>query len=449
MNPSEGLVTSLNAIREMSVKEGKAYHEYVPIINSTTDIGALAQPILNFVNVRNDFMSMLINKIVATKFEVKYFKNPLQVLEGDEMPLGYATEDIYINPAKGRRMNVEDFAGLLAKYEADVKVQYNHINMDLQYPVTVSYTQLKKAFISWSSLEKFIDALSMSLYNGAYIDEFRFTKNLIGGAYLKNQVQYQVVNGVNTEANAKAFVTKMRELYLNMQMPSTKYNAWNKVGGEGRPVETWSLPENLVFVIRNDILAYIDVNVLATAFNVNKTDLLGRILPVDNFSAFDDDGNEIFDGANIIGFIGDKSWFRIQRQDMFVEEFRNPNNRTYQMYLNLIKQYQYSLFANGMVICTQAPSVDATSVTATPDTVSVVAGEKATVKVATEPITATATITASSSATSYATVTVAEDGKSLEITGVASGSATVTVTATNSDNSTVTNTISVTVTASE
>ena len=449
MNPSEGLVTSLNAIREMSVKEGKAYHEYVPIINSTTDIGALAQPILNFVNVRNDFMSMLINKIVATKFEVKYFKNPLQVLEGDEMPLGYATEDIYINPAKGRRMNVEDFAGLLAKYEADVKVQYNHINMDLQYPVTVSYTQLKKAFISWSSLEKFIDALSMSLYNGAYIDEFRFTKNLIGGAYLKNQVQYQVVNGVNTEANAKAFVTKMRELYLNMQMPSTKYNAWNKVGGEGRPVETWSLPENLVFVIRNDILAYIDVNVLATAFNVNKTDLLGRILPVDNFSAFDDDGNEIFDGANIIGFIGDKSWFRIQRQDMFVEEFRNPNNRTYQMYLNLIKQYQYSLFANGMVICTTAPSVDATSVTATPDTVSVVAGEKATVKVATEPITATATITASSSATSYATVTVAEDGKSLEITGVGAGSATVTVTATNPDNSTVTDTISVTVTASE
>ena len=448
MNPSEGLVTSLNAIREMSVKEGKAYHEYVPIINSTTDIGALAQPVLNYVNVRNDFMSMLINKIVATKFEVKYFKNPLQVLEGDEMPLGYATEDIYINPAKGRRMNVDDFAGLLAKYEADVKVQYNHINMDLQYPVTVSYTQLKKAFTSWTSLEKFIDALSMSLYNGAYIDEFRFTKNLIGGAYLKNQVQYEVVSGVNTEANAKAFVTKMRELYLNMQMPSSKYNAWNKVGGEGRPVETWSMPEDLVFVIRNDILAYIDVNVLATAFNVNKTDLLGRILPVDNFSAFDDDGNEIFDGANIIGFIGDKSWFRIQRQDMFVEEFRNPNNRTYQMYLNLIKQYQYSLFANGMVICTQAPDVDATTVTATPDTVSVVAGEKAIVKVATEPITSTAAITASSSETNYATVTVAEGGKSLEITGVAEGSATITVTATNSDNSTVTDTISVTVTAS-
>lgn len=447
--PSLGLVQSLNAIREMSIKEGKAYHEYVPIIENTTDIGSLAQPILNYVNVRNDFMSMLINKLVASKFEVKYFKNPLQVLEGDTLPLGYATEDIYINPAKGRRMNVEDFAGLLAKYEADVKVQYFNINMDLQYPVTVSYTQLKKAFTSWDSLERFIDGLSMSLYNGAYIDEFRFTKNLIGGAYLKNQVQYEVVSGVNSEANAKAFVTKMRELYLNMQMPSTKYNAWAKVGGEGKPVTTWSMPEDLVFVIRNDILAYIDVNVLASSFNISKSELLGRIIPVDNFAAFDDDGIEIFDGNSIIGFIGDKSWFKIQRQDMFVEEFRNPNNRTYQMYLNLIKQYQYSLFANGVVVCTQAPSVDATSVTATPDTVSVVAGEKATVAIATEPITSTATITAASSATSYATVAVSQDGKSLTITGVAAGSATVTVTATNSDNETVTDTISVTVTAAE
>ena len=445
--PSLGLVESLNAIREMSIHDGKAYHEYVPIITNTTDIGALAQPILNYVNVRNDFMSMLINKIVASKFEVKYFNNPLQILEGDELPLGYATEDIYINPAKGRKMNVEDFAGLLQKYEADVKVQYFNINMDLQYPVTVSYTQLKKAFVSWDNLERFIDGLSMSLYNGAYIDEFRFTKNLIGGAYLKNQVQYEVVSAISSEATAKAFVTKARELYLNMQLPSTNYNAWAKVGGEGKPITTWSMPEDIVFVIRNDIMSYLDVNVMAQSFNISKSDLLGRIITLDNFSAFDDDGNEIFDGSGVIGFIGDKSWFKIQRQDMFVEEFRNPNNRTYQMYLNLIKQYQYSLFANGVVFCTAAPDVDATAVTATPDTVSVVEGATATVDIALTPITSTATVTASSSAEGKATVAVSSDGKKLTITGVDDGSATITVTATNSDNTTVTDTIAVTVTA--
>lgn len=445
--PSLGLVTSLNAIREMSINDGKAYHQYVPIIDDQTDIGALSQPILNYVNVRNDFMSMLINKLVASKFEVQYFENPLQILEGDQLPLGYATESTFVNPAKGRKTNVEDFAGLLAKYEADVKVQYFAINMDLQYPVTVSYTQLKKAFMSWDALERFIDGLSMSLYNGAYLDEFRFTKNLVGGAFLKNQAAIEVVSAVNSEANAKAFVTKMRELYLNMQMPSTKYNAWAKVGGYGKPVTTWSKPENIVFLIRNDVLSYLDVNVMAASFNISKSELLGRILPVDNFDAFDDEGAKIFDGQNVLGFIGDKSWFQIQRQDMFVEEFRNPNNRTYQMYLNLIKQYNYSLFANGVIIATAMPNVDATAVEAKPDTISIKAGEKAKSYVTLTPITSTATITASSSATSYATVSVASDGSYVEITGEAEGSATITVTATNADNTTVTDTIAVTVTA--
>ena len=447
--PSLGLVTSLNAIREMSISDGKAYHQYVPIIDDSTDIGALSQPILNYVNVRNDFMSMLINKLVASKFEVKYFKNPLQILEGDQLPLGYATESTFVNPAKGRKTNVEDFAGLLAKYEADVKVQYFAINMDLQYPVTVSYTQLKKAFMSWDALERFIDGLSMSLYNGAYLDEFRFTKNLVGGAYIKNQAVIETVSAVNSEANAKAFVTKMRELYLNMQMPSTKYNAWAKVGGYGKPVTTWSMPEDIVFLIRNDVLAYLDVNVMASAFNISKADLLGRILPVDNFDAFDDEGTKIFDGSDVLGFIGDNSWFEIQRQDMFVEEFRNPNNRTYQMYVNLIKQYNYSLFANGVIIATDMPDVDATAVEAKPDTISVAAGAKAKSYVTLTPITSTATVTASSSATTYATVTVASDGSYVEITGESAGSATITVTATNADNTTVTDTIAVTVTAAE
>ena len=52
----------------------------------------------------------------------------------DRIPLGYAGQEIYINPAKGRQYDVNDFAGLLVKYEADVKVQYTSVNMDLQYP---------------------------------------------------------------------------------------------------------------------------------------------------------------------------------------------------------------------------------------------------------------------------------------------------------------------------
>ena len=439
---SEGLKTSLNAIREIS---SEIYHQYVPIIDDDTDIGSFGAPILSTPVVMNEFISALVNRIVYTQFERKYFRNPLQVLEGDRIPLGYAGQEIFVNPAKGRKFNVDDFAGLLVKYEADVKVQYTAVNMDLQYRVTVSRHKLKQAFVSWDSLDTFIGELSNSLYNGAFIDEYQFSKELISGAYKSNQAQISVLDATGglTENLAKEFVVKARELFLNFQTPSTSYNAWAKVGGEGKPVKTWTNPEDIVFLIRNDIRAFMDVNVLASAFNMDKADLLGNIITVDNFDQFDDDGNKIFDGSAIIGMIADKSWFRIKRQDMFLDEFYNANNRTWQYYLNLTKMYNYSLFANGVIFATALPEVNASAITVDKDEITVAKGATSKVVVTTTPFSANQTITVSSSAEGVATATISN--KVITITGVDSGdgvdgTATITVTCGN-----LTDTISVTV----
>lgn len=358
MPVTEGLKNSLNRIREIS---SDIYHQYIPIIDDDTDIGTFGNPILTVPQVQNEFMSALINRIVYTQFEIKYFRNPLQMLEGDRIPLGYAGQEIFVNPAKGRKFNVEDFAGLLQKYEADVKVQYLTVNMDLQYPVTVSRHKLKQAFVSWEALDTFIDELSNSLYNGAYIDEYMFTKELVAGAYKGNNAIIEKVDALTTEELAKEFITKARTYFLNFQTPSEKYNAWAKLGGKGKPIKTWTNQEDIVFLIRNDVRSYIDVNVLASAFNISSTDLLGRILPVDNFDIYDDNDNKIFDGSSIIGMIADKSWFKIKRQDMFLDEFYNANNRTWQYYLNLTKMYNYSLFANGVIFATELPTVTITN----------------------------------------------------------------------------------------
>ena len=433
MNPSQGLVTSLNAIREASVSEGTIYHQYLPIVDDQTDIAAFGTPILNNTAVMNEFMNRLVNRIVYTSFENKYFNNPLQILEGDRIPLGYSGQEIYVNPAKGRQYDVNDFAGLLVKYEADVKVQYTSVNMDLQYPVTVSRHKLKQAFVSWDSLDNFVMELSNSLYNGAYIDEFRFTKGLVSAAYSSNQVQVRTISAISSEATAKTFVQTARELFLNMQLPSTEYNAWAKVGGYGKDILTYSRPEDIVFLIRNDVRAYLDVNVLAEAFNMSKADLLGRIIPVDNFDQYDDNGTKIFDGSAIIGFIGDSSWFRIKRQDMYLDEFYNANNRTWQYYLNLTKMYNYSLFANGVVLATSAPSVDIVSMKFTEAAgAKVTVGDDIELHIETTPFPANATITYSSGTVANATVAAKQgNNKIAVVTGVKAGSSVITATAGN------------------
>lgn len=359
---SEGFRTSLNELRETSIQNNTLYAKQIDEILPDTDISVLSSKLFDEPNLMNEFMNMLVKRIVYTQVvNFKLFNNPLKFLEGDAMPLGSMGQEIFINPAKGRKFNVNDFAGLLAKYEADVKIQYMHLNSDIQYPVTVTRAKLKDAFVSWANLESFVNNLSQSLYNGAYIDRYNFTKGLVADAYNKGNVVTQVIQNPNTEALAKEFLTYARTIYLNMQEPSSSYNAWRQVGGYGRDVLTWTDPEDIVLLIRNDIGAYLDVNVLAQTFNIDSAKLLGRVKYVKDFNETDNEGNIVVDGSNIVGMICDKRWFRIKNQETTMDEFYNANNRTWQMYLNDVNMFQYSLFANAVVFATALPDITITS----------------------------------------------------------------------------------------
>lgn len=436
--PSTGLVNSLNRIRELS---SDIYHQYIPLLTTESDISSFGQPILNYQVVQNEFMSALINRIAATQFEVKYFNNPLKTLEGDRVPFGHAVQDIAVNKIAGRKFDVEDFAGLLAKYEADVKVQYFEVNSDIQYPVTITKAKLQKAFLSWDNLNSFIDEITNEMYNSAYIDEYNQVRALVTEAYLNNRVQIETISAVSDTATAKYFTERARELFLNFQAPSSSYNAWSKVGGAGRPIITWTNPEDIVIIIKNSVRAKLDVDVLASAFNIDRAVLLGNIISVPDFDVYNDDGTLHSDGSAIVGILCDKAFFKIREQDRDFSDFWNPNNRTWQLYLNIVKMYATSLFANAVVFATSAPTVPATAITAGSATATVVAGEKVTVPFTLTPFQATSTVTAASSASGKATAEV--KGSTVEITGVSAGSATITLTA----EAGVTATIAVTVSA--
>lgn len=442
MYPSNGLVTALNYMREMSVKEGRVYHQYVPVVTDSTTIGEFGVPILDTqnLNVLNDFVGLL-KKVVSTAVYNKTFNNPLANLEGERLPLGQFIEDVYINPAKARGFDVNDFAGLLQKYEGEIGVQYLSVNSDLQYCVTLTREKIRNAFTSWDALESLITGYINSLYNGSYLTRYNQTKGLVTSAFVGNNVQYKVVDDVTDEQTAKALIRELRSAFTKMQIPSTKYNAWNKVKGGRLALKTWVDPQDVVVLISADIEALVDVEVLANAFNMSKTDFLGRVIVVDDFNQYNDDGSLAVDGSAIKAMIADRGWFKIKTQDFAMDEFYNANNRCWNYYLNDVRMCNFSLFASALVFATSAPTVDATAIEAEEDAVSVKANAKVVVPFELTPPNATTTVTASTSADSYATATI--KGKTVEITGVAEGSATITITAGEG----VTDTIAVTVTA--
>lgn len=446
MNPSEGLQTALNEIRETLIQDSKLYQEQLPLVEHYTSSQVYGQSLLALPSdLRNKFIQSLVNRIAYTKFQMDYFENPLRELANDELPLGAIGQDVYINPAHGRVYDINDFAGLLARYESDVKVEYNELNFDVQYPVTVIRKELEKAFTTWGDFESFLMGISQSLYNGAYIDDYNYTRKLITNAYKNNNVQMETFTFSNpaapTDTELKALLARLRQAYLDFQAPSTAYNAWAKVGGYGKAIVSWSKPRDIVVFISNKLASILDVNALASAFNIDKAELLGRVYYVPDFDQKDAEGNVIVDGSKIYAFICDRRWFKIRDKAMFMDEFYNANNRSWNSYLSVIKSYNYSLFANGLMLVGEVPTINPTAMVVDKATVSVAEGGTATVQITTTPFNANATITVASSAEGKAEASIS--GKTITITGVDEGSATITATC-----GTVTATIAVTVTAS-
>lgn len=358
MYPSEGLQTALNKMREMSVDNGSIYHQYVPVVTESTTIGEFGAPILDSqnVNVLNDFIGLL-KKVVFTAVYTKTFNNPLAQLEGERMPLGQFIENTYTNPSLKRGFNPLDFSGLLQRYESQTAVEYLSVNSDLQFMVTVTREKIRNAFTSWTNLEDFVTAQVNSLYNSCYITRYNQTKGLPLAAFQKGAIKYEVITNPTNEATAKNLIRKMRADYSKMQIPSTAYNAWQDVKGEDAfALKTWSDPQDIVVLISADVEALVDVDVLAAAFNMSKTDFLGRVIVVDDFSQYNDDGTLAVDGSMIKAMICDKAWFKIKTQDFAMDEFYNANNRTWQYYLNDVRMVNYSLFANAKIYTTAEPT---------------------------------------------------------------------------------------------
>lgn len=411
------------------------FQEVVPEANED-NIATISNLLFNdaYTPLLNEFVNNLINRIGLTIIRNKSFANPLAILKKGSQPLGTDIQDIYTNPAEAEQYQLSnaEMAKLLTITDPDTKVAYYRRNRKDMYTKTIAREALQGAFVSWDKFEAFVTSITQSLYSGSYIDEFKYTKALVAGAYAENKAIIETVSAVSSEATAKAFVKKARNLYKAMRFPSSNYNAYSLNTGDNKPVVTWTEPSRVVFLVRADVMTEVDVDVLASAFNMSKTDFLGRVIEVDKFD----------DAGKVQAIIADEAFFQIYDNIFRFDEFYNARTMSWNEYLHVWETFAICPFANAVILATEQPTVPATAVVATPDTITVKAGKTATATCALTPVNATSTLTVASSAESYATATVS--GKTVTITGVAEGSATITVTAENG----VTDTIAVTVQAS-
>lgn len=415
-----------NLVRENS---SKVFMETVP--SATEDnIQTLSNILFNdaYQPMLNEFVTNLINRIGLTIIRNKTFSNPLSILRKGSMPLGTDIQDLYENPAEAEQYELSNtaMAKLLTITDPDTHVAYYRRNRKDLYTKTISRENLQGAFVSWEKFENYISAITTSLYSGNYIDEFELTKALVDGAYDNNKVIVETVTAVTDETTAKAFIKKCRSFFTKMKLPSTQYNAYSKFSGAKGTIKTWTEDDRFVLIVTSDVMAEVDVDVLARAFNIENTKFLGRVIEVDSF-----------ENEEIQAILCDEAWFQIYENLMRFDEFYNARTMTWNEYLHVWQTYAICPFANAIVFATAQPK-PATAISVAD--VSVVEDATANVTVTLTPADATSELTFISG--DKTVFTVSSTGV---VTGVSAGTGTLTV---ETDNG-LSDTATVTVTASE
>ena len=372
-------VDILNVIRENASQN---YRDYVPKATADADsIRQIGAVIMDYPNLQNEFLSALVNRIGRVLITSKMYSNPWAMFKKGLLEFGETIEEIFVNIAKPFQFDQAVAESEVFKREIpDVRAAFHIMNYQKFYKATISNDQLRQAFLSWEGITDLIAKIVDAMYTGANYDEFLTMKYLLARHILDGHMYPIEIPTVSTE-NMKTIVSDIKGISNAMEFLSTEYNLTG--------VATHTPKADQYMLINSKFDAVMDVEVLASAFNMEKAEFLGKRVLVDSFGKLDiarlavlfkDDptyieptSDELTALDKIPAVIVDKDWFMIfDNYQNFTEQY-NGQGLYWNYWYHVWKTFSVSPFANNALFIPGTPSV--TSVTITPATATVTKGQ--------------------------------------------------------------------------
>lgn len=297
------------------------------------------------IQVANEFMNTLLNKLVKSVIHTKMFSNPLKSLKKGTKPLGDTIEEIYNNFLKGVEFDPTG-ANLLKRTLPDTKTVYHRMNYKMQYPVTVSREALSKAFMSYDSLESYVTGIINSLYNSAELDEFMNMKQLIKSAIEKNAMKtVEIADPCSSKENGQEFIKAVKTISGLMTFPSADHNAYlTAQDTDTVPITTFSRKNEQVLIIDTATDTSVSVDVLATIFNMSVAEFNDtRKIVVDTFP-----------DSKVRAVLVDEAFFQIYDDLFTITSFNNGQGLYQNYYLNVWQTLAYSILVNAVAFVVPA-----------------------------------------------------------------------------------------------
>ena len=296
------------------------------------------------------------------------FNNPYSILKKGYLEFGETVENIFVSIAKAVDFSAEKAGGREFKRTMpDVRSAFHVMNWRVMYPVTIQDMDLHQAFLSVDGVQNLIAKIVDAVYTGAEYDEFLLFKYLLIKAISHGKVATQpIVVDDNLKTSAVAF----RGTSNLLPFVSSDYNSAG--------VKTNTPKDRQVIFMDANFNASFDVNVLASAFNMEKADFLGRLFIIDRWDTFDNERFDIIrdnsDGLEEVteeelalmkkvkAVLLDENWFQVyDNMNKFTEKYVS-SGLYWNYFYHTWKTISSSPFANAVAF------VDSTAEVALPET---------------------------------------------------------------------------------
>lgn len=378
---SNSSVDVINAIRNSASLN---FRTRVPIVTpdaeSIRKIGAI---ICDDVQLYNEFINTLATRIYKVIITNKLYENPWQKFKKGIVELGEKIEDIFVDLAKPHTYNPEGaYATEFQRELPNVKTAFYVMNYQKFYKVTTSRQELRTAFLSMDGLTSFIAKTITALYTSANYDEYQTMKYMVARHIIDGNI-HSITGAAIGAAGAKTNVSVIKQLSNDLTFLSNKYNLAGVYNATDKT--------NQYILIDSKFDAIMDVEVLASAFNMDKVTFMGHRVLIDGFGNLDNARlAELFYGDNnydavssteatalnaIPAVVVDENFFQVYDNLIETGEKDIQEGLYWNNWLHRWATFAISPFSNAVAILPSAGTV--TSVTVSPATATMSASDRA------------------------------------------------------------------------
>ena len=363
----------LNTIRANASYE---YQQLVPKITDTKEIVKVGDVLYGYPTLANQFINALINRIALVNIKSATFNNAYAELKKGYLEFGETVEEVFVSIAKAREFSVEKAEDReLKRTLPDVRTAFHTMNFKAQYPITIQDEDLRQAFMSINGVQDLIARIIDSVYVASEYDEYLLFKYLLIKAIAKGKM-YPVSIG---NGDMKECAKKFRGMSNQITFMSDKYNA------DG---VTTTTPKDDQYIFMDSMFnAEYDVDVLASAFNMDKATFSGKLKLIDDWTSFDNDrfksiiensdqmeivtDEELALMQGVKAVLVDKEWFQVYDNNNKMTETYVASGQYWNYFYNVWKTVSSSPFSNAIVFATDSNITLPTQLTFTIDNVDV------------------------------------------------------------------------------